>query len=177
MKHVFPAAMLLLLSFTSCKKVDDLTQFNISYDETFVIPSTLGVNLPFNVMSPDIESNASGEFESNNTRKDLVEEIRLTEMEIQLNSPATGDLGFLKSIEIFISAQGLPEISLAAASNIPNNIGKTLMLEVSNENFKDYIAGDKFSLRLNTVTDEIITTDHELVMHAEFFVDAKVLGI
>ena len=71
----------------------------------------------------------------------------------------------------------MPEISLASADNIPNNVGKTLALVVSNKDFNEYIAKDKFSLRLNTVTDQVIASDHELNMHAVFFVDAKVLGI
>ncbi len=172
--------LLLVIAFSStysCKKTRDLTQFTLAYDEYFTVPSTLGVNVPFNIVSPEIESNSKTEFEANDTNTDLIEEIRLTKMTLELVDPMNSDLSFLSSVEIFMSASGLPEISLAHKNNIPDNVGKTLNLDLSNKDFQEYIKKDKFSLRLNTKTDKFISSDHRMLVNYEFFVDARVLGL
>lgn len=162
--------------FFSCKKVDKLTQFEMEYNETFVIPSTVGIDLPFNVMSPDITTNSQSTFEVNDTKKDLIEQIMLTQLDLTLTGPSNSDFSFLNEVRIYISAEGLDEVELASKTDIPDNIGKELSLDPSGADFQEYIKQDQFDLRLYTVTDQIITSDHTLDMKSVFFVDAKVLG-
>jgi len=40
-------ALALLFTLLGCKKIDKLTQFNVIIDETAVIPSSTGMNLPY----------------------------------------------------------------------------------------------------------------------------------
>jgi hypothetical protein len=164
------------LSLSGCKEIDKLTQFNMDYNETVVILSSTGINLPFNLFTPDVESNSESTFSVNDTRKDLVEEIRLTKLDLTLTSPSNGDFSFLKSIEIFISADGLSEVKIAWKENIPSDVDNYIELETSDTDLKEYIKKDKFKLRLNTVTDELITSDQHIDIHSVFFVDAKILG-
>jgi hypothetical protein len=49
-------------------------------------------------------------------------------------------------------------------------------LNVSGADFQEYIKKDQFSLRCNTVTDELLTSDHEIDIATSFFIDAKILG-
>jgi len=177
MKKLLLTLNALLILLTGCDKIDELTQFNLEYSQTIVIPSSTGIDLPFNISTPEIESNSESTFSSNNTHKDLIEEITLTEMKLTLSSPENGDFGFLKSIEIFISAEGVPEQKIAWNENIPDDIEKKLQLETSDIDLKEFIKKEKFKLRLNTVTDEIITSDHHIEVNSIFFVDAKILGI
>ena len=176
-------ACVLFLSIVSilltggCDKIDELTQFEMEFNETVVIPSSTGIDLPFNIFTPDIESNSESTFSSNNTRKDLIEEILLTEMELTLSSPDSGDLGFLKSIEIYISAEGVSEEKIAWNENIPNDVGKVISLETSSVDLKEFIKKDQFKLELKTTTDEIITSDHQIEVRSLFFVDAEILGL
>jgi len=167
----------LIASIYSCKTLDKLTQFNMDYDQSIVIPSSTGVDLPFNIQTPDVESNSESTFAVNDTRKDLIEKIQLTDLTLTLTSPAGADFGFLKSISVFISAEGLSETKIAWKEDIPDNPGTVLTLETTGVDLKEYIKKDKFSLRLNTVTDELITSDHHIDMHSVFFVDAQILGL
>ena len=165
-----------MLSFCGCKKIDELTQFDMEYDAVVVIPSAAGIDLPFNVFSPSVTSNSEATFAVNDTRKDLIEEIKLTELSLTVNSPANGNFNFLESIEIFLSAADLPEVKIAWRDEIPSNGSTTIDLSTSTADIKEYIKKDEFSLRVSTVTDEIITQDHEINIHSVFFVDAKILG-
>ena len=60
--------------------------------------------LPFDVLTPDIETNSDSEFEVNDTRKDLIEEIKLTELKFKIISPDDTDFSFFESLEVYISA-------------------------------------------------------------------------
>lgn len=162
---------------SSCKQVDKLTQFKMDYEESFVIPSTIGLNLPFNVMTPKIKTNSSEVFEINETRKDLVEEIILEELTLSISDPVDGDFSFLKSIEIYASAEGVEELLVAWKYDIENDQGNSLQLETSGEDLSPYILMDEFTLRFTTVTDKLILSDHHLEVLASFFVDASILGI
>lgn len=165
-----------LFAISSCDKVDELTKFDIEYNSKVVIPASTGIDLPFNVFTPDMETNSESKFEINDTRKDLIEEIKLTELQLVITSPTDADFSFLNSIEVYISAEGLDEIKIAE-KEVEENVGSTLDVEVFDIDLKEYIKKDEFNLRLNTVTDEVINTDHEIDVNSTFFVDAKILGI
>tara|TARA_R110002074_G_scaffold104764_10_gene226330 strand:- start:15133 stop:15567 length:435 start_codon:yes stop_codon:yes gene_type:complete len=141
------------------------------------IPSSTGIDLPFDVFTPETETNSESKFEVNDTRKDLIEEIKLTELELVIISPDNADFSFLNAIEVFISAEGLDEIQIAFLDEVPENSGNRITLNTADIDLKEYIKKDEFSLRLNTVTDELISTDHELEVNSTFFVDAKILGL
>ena len=176
MKKLLFITLLSASVLISCDKISKLTQFNLEYDETVVIPATLGANIPFNVQTPDIETDSESSFSVNDTRKDLIEHIELTQMTLTVSSPSNGTFSFLKSIKVYISADGLDEIEVASKENIPDDVGNTLALETTDTDLKEYIKKDNFNLKVTTITDEIISTDYTIDIHSVFFVDAKILG-
>ncbi len=170
------ALSVLALFAAGCKKIDKLTQFDLEYNSTIIVAKSTGINLPFNVFTPDMETRSESQFAVNDTRKDLVEKILLTRLRLSLTSPNDSDLDFLKSIEIFIDADGLDERLIAWKNDIPMNVGKVIELDLGGTDLKEYIKKDEFNLRCNTVTRKVLTRDHELNVNSVFFFDAKVLG-
>ena len=173
----FTILSLLLLVCNSCKKIDKFTQFSMDFNNEIVIPSSTGISLPINLLTPEVETNSESTFEVNDTRKDLIEEIRLTSLILTLNAPDNADFSFLESISVYMNAQDLPEVEIAWEDDVPDNAGNQISLNVSNEDFKEYIKKDEFSLRVNTITDEILTSDHQIDIASSFFIDAKILGL
>ena len=167
---------LIWISF-GCSKLDRLTQFYLDYDETIVIPAVLGLNLPFNILTPNIKTNTEEILEINDTRKNLIEEVRLEELSLNIIDPADSDFSFLKSIEIYIESENAEELMIAWKYEIDNSIGSSLVLEVSDKDLTQYIIEDEFSLKITSVTDEIPLTDHEIEIQSQFFVNASILGI
>jgi hypothetical protein len=159
-----------------CKQVDKLTQFYMPYAETITIPATVGINLPINLITPEIETNSESTFALNDTEKDLVEEIKLISLTLNHTTPTGEDFSFLKTVRIYISADGLSEEQIAWKENIPDTAGTVLQLEISNADLKEFIKKDKFTLRVNTITDELLTSDQQVELLSVFFVDAKILG-
>ena len=171
----------LVLSFLivcafSCNKVDKLTQFNMDYTTQVTIPSNTVVSLPIDLFTPDIQSNSESTFSSNNTNKDLIEEVKLTSMNLVLKSPTNGDFSFLDEVRVFIDADGLNETEIATALNISAAVDDELELDTDDVNLMEFLKKDKFSLRVYTVTDEAIVQDHEIEVNSTFFVDARILG-
>lgn len=177
MKKYLVIIILPLIILIGCKRLSEFTTFNMTYDESIVIPATMSVNLPVNLFTPKIESNSQSEFAVNDTRKDMIEEIKLTDLELTITSPSNGNFTFLESIAIFLEADSLPEIEIASREDIPDDTGNFLELNTSDMDLQEYIKKDDFRLRVNTVTKKMIGSDHHIDIHSVFFVDAKILGL
>ncbi|WP_158851448.1 hypothetical protein [Algibacter sp. L1A34] len=171
------ASAVLIILFFSCDALDELTKFEINYTEEIVIESATVIDLPFNAGTPEVTSNSESTFESNNTNKDLIESIELTAMELDITAPETGDFDFLNSIKIYISAENEEEVIIAWLDQVPENSENVLDLETTSDDLKNYIKSDTYTLRVETVTDELITEDHNIDVNSTFFVDAKILGL
>ena len=166
-----------LLAQQGCKKLASLTQFNLNYDTDVTIPKTLGVDLPINVVTPPVTTNSSSEFEVNNTSKNLIDSINLTQLRLTIPETETATFDFLKNIEISIGADGLPDKKIAWLDDIPRTGLKTIELNVAAGDLKSYIIQDSFTLKTKTTTRELISHDTKILVHCRFFVDAKILGL
>ena len=164
--------MLTLLG-TSCNQFESFTNFIIRYEQDAKIESSTGINLPFNLNTPQMETNAEQEFESNNTHKDKIESIALDSLKLVLTDPAGEDFSFLEEITIYIKAEGLDEVEIAKKIPVPESTSNTLVLDCTQLDLQEYIKMDNFSLRLRTVTDELITKDHYFTIYSVYSVDAK----
>ena len=166
----------ILFLVCGCKKVEEATRFEMKYDESIMVPATLGINLPFNIPTPDITSYSRSEFSMNNIQKRLVQEVMLTGLTLDLREPAYADFSFLESIRVFISTDDLPDKEIAWLDPLPDDCGDHLNLDTSGEDLKEYIKAKAFFLKVRTVTDELLTSDHYIDIHCIFFVDARILG-
>lgn len=170
---LLPLALVLVL-FSNCKKLEELTKFNISFNSEVTIPANSIINLPFDIFTPDITTNYQEQFSANKTRTDLVSEIKMDAVNITVKAPAGQNLDFLKSINIFIAAEGLDEKEIAFINDVPDGL-TALSLECVSDNIKDYITKDKIKLRVKTVTDKTVSQNTELDVQTKFWVQAKIL--
>lgn len=172
------AGLVTIIGFpTACIKLSELTQFSMDFQESIVIPSTIGLNLPFNLVTPKIKTNSEEIFEINQTGKKLIEEVVLENLTLKITDPANADFSFLRSIEIYLSADSQEDILVAWIYDIENTVGNSITLETSVENLAPYIIQDEFILKFSTVTDKIPLSDHHIDIDASFFVDARILGL
>jgi hypothetical protein len=148
----------------------------MDFKSSVVIPASIGIDLPSDIRTPDVVTNSESTFSVKDTRKDMIEEVKLKSLKLTITLPDDGNFNFMKSIRIYMSAEDLPEKKIAWKENISNGQGSVLDLETSDEDLQEYIKKDNFKLRMNTVTDELITTDHHIDILTVFFVDAKILG-
>ena len=169
--------LLFLVVLSSCKKLDEFTEFDMAYTSEVKIPSSTGINLPFNIITPDVKTNTEATFEKYDTNEDLVEEIILSSMELELTEPSGADFSFLESIEVWIQADGLSDLKIAWDDQVSASVGSILVLNTSETDLKEYIFKDTYKLKVVTVTDELLANDHYIDVNTVFHVDAKILGI
>lgn len=170
--------LLLILSLaglSGCKHLD--IDFLLDYQTTFTVPSSSGLNIPLALPSRDVTTNSEAAFENHDTKKKWVKNIWLEQLILNLVSPASEDLSFLKSVHLYISAADLDEILLASAENIPNTIGKTLEMVPTEQDLASYIKQDEFTLRTEVVTDETLLYDVTLEADMQYHVAATAPGL
>ena len=162
-----------LLTNMSCKKIQELTQFDMSYNTKVTVPPTFGINTPFEILTPDINTNSDSEFSSRGTAKNYIDKINLTSMVMKITSPSTQRFDFLKSIEISISASGLSELKIAQKLDFPESVGNEVALDVLENDIAEYIKKDKFKLKVNVVSDKTIASEVQIDVNSVFRVKAK----
>ena len=81
-------AVVTLASFQGCNALKKLTQFRVNQSTDFSVPSSLLVNVPISLPSPDITTNSSQTFANNNTSADMIESVKLEEMKLTITSPS-----------------------------------------------------------------------------------------
>jgi hypothetical protein len=169
-------SLLLFATMISCKVVDQFTKFNLAIKDTITINPTLAINVPFDIPTLPIPLNTTSTFELNNTHKDLIEEIYLSELKMTIIRPEGEDFSILKSIEIYIQAAGLEKQKIAWLDSI-SSTATSIKLNVSNSDLKDYILKDNIELIAKTVTDEINTREYKIAINVKFLINARILGI
>lgn len=146
-------------------------------DENFqaTIPSSSPIDIPFTIYTSEQSTNSEIEFESNDTRKDKIQQIILKELNITIISPQGEDFSFLNNLEIYLSSTNQAEEKVAYLNKISDNIGNELICKVVGQDLQKFVKDDKYKVRLVTVTDEIITQDIDVNIYTNFFVDAKLI--
>lgn len=163
--------------FTGCDVVDELTKFNLDFQTNYSVEPTTLIDSPVNFFTPDVTTESESSFENNNTRKDLIESILLKNITLSIDDPENGNFNFLKEIHVYIEAEGVEEVEIANALDLEDTNSKTLSLEVTDKELKEFIKKDSFKLRVKTVTDETISETHNITIDTEFRVDAKIFGL
>jgi len=174
MKKLLVAICIFCVLAVSCDKIDELLTFYINHDANFTIESTVPLNLPINIATPDITTNSSQNFENNNTRSDLVKDIKLNDLKLTITDPPGENFNFLKSVYVYISTNSSTETTLAYIDDIPMNV--TLVELIPTESSLDeYVKASSYKLRTRIVTRQTLTESVDVKIDMEFKVTAKPL--
>ena len=169
------AIFLFSLAFLAACNQPATVTFSMDYVSEVVVPSSTGVTLPFDMWTPEQETDSKAQFEVNDTRKDLVEQITLETCQLSIKYPSDQNFDFLNSIDLYLTAEGLDEILIASKKNIPENGSKTITLDPTGKDFKEYIKKDNFTLRVNTKTDKTVTREVGIEVYTDFSVKARLI--
>lgn len=165
---------LVFIFFMSCETIEDLLTFTINNSTTFTIENEYGVDTPFSFPTPDITTNSSQEFKNNNTRADLVKSVKLKQLTLSIQSPEDFTFNFLKSLHIYISADGLDETKIAYKDDIPRETS-LIDMETTDADLDAYVKKDAYDLRFEAVTREAFARDVTIKAEMEFKVKADPL--
>ena len=148
--------------------------FEIINDATFTVPSAIGISLPLSIPTGDVETNAEQEFESNDTKAKWVKKITLESLQLSIKNPVSEDFSFLKSIHLYMDAEGLDEVEIAYFNNLDNNAGNSFDLVSTMVDLAAYVKKETYKLRVNVVTDETLLYDVTVGIDLRFHVIATI---
>ncbi|WP_395056015.1 hypothetical protein [Flavobacterium sp.] len=150
--------VIIITSLVSCNQIDKLLTFSITNQASFTVNSGFVVNSPFEIPTPDVTTNSSSNFSNNNTRADLVKDVKLQELKLTVTNPTNKTFSFLKAVHIYISTNANDEVELAFADNIVST-DNTINLTCTSQRLDTYIKASSYKLRTKVTTKETLTQD------------------
>ena len=87
-------------------------------------------------------------------------------------SVASGNLNFLKSLNIYLKTSGLGDILIATKTVIPQNVS-SFGMDLQDVNVKEYIFNDKIQFRVAVTIQTGLTATQQLKMDQTVRVKAK----
>lgn len=175
MKKGITVLFVLAVLWAGCEKIEDLLTFQFSETVNFTVPSSITINAPVTIQTPPQPSSSTTEFEQNNTNADKVRDIQLTGLTLNITSPANRTFSFLNSIELYITSDGLPDLLIASRTDIPNNIGQSLVVPTNNAALDEYVKDGVYGIRTDVETDETFFEDVDIEADLSFEVTADPL--
>ncbi|WP_374172216.1 hypothetical protein [Flavobacterium tructae] len=164
-------SLFLSLFLSSCDAVDNLLTFTISNETSIQIKSTSPINLPSEIITPDVTTNSSAEFENNKTKASLVKDVKLKSLKLMITNPSDKTFTFLKSVHLYISTTDSDEIELAYQDNI-NASTNSIDLICTDARLDQYIKADKYKIRTKVTLKETLTKDVTVKAEMKFRVTA-----
>ncbi|OHT45579.1 hypothetical protein [Flavobacterium tructae] len=164
-------SLFLSLFLSSCDAVDNLLTFTISNETSIQIKSTSPINLPSEIITPDVTTNSSAEFENNKTKASLVKDVKLKSLKLMITNPTDKTFTFLKSVHLYISTTDSDEIELAYQDNI-NASTNNIDLICTDARLDQYIKADKYKIRTKVTLKETLTKDVTVKAEMKFRVTA-----
>jgi len=162
----------ILFSNISCKKIAELLTFNINIENNFTIGASGPISVPFDILTPQVTTNATQQFQNNNSNVNKVKDIKLKQVNLQIVSPAGKTFSFLQSVHIYISTDASDEIELAYLDNIAST-ATAISLTPTSASLDKYVKAPNYSLRTKIVTKEVLTQDVEIKNQCQFQVTAN----
>ena len=157
---------------SSCKK---LFTFEVSDSTTTTVDvNFLPFKIPKEIPTLPITTNSEKEFAQNNTKVELVKEIILKQLDLTITSPNDKTFSFLKSIEVYISADGEEETKLAWNNSVQSD-AKSIELETTDSALDRYVKKNKYNLRTKVTTKETLFNSVDIKIDFTFRVTADLL--
>lgn len=168
----------ILVAISGCDKFRQYTNFDLGYTQQFTIPaSSQLINLPFNVLTPDVTTNSESQYDNNGTTSKLVDNVTLTRFNLAINSPSQASFDFLKSLKIYISSPSQAEVLVAYNDNIPQTGLRSLDLTTRDVNLNNYLQDASYKIRVEVVTDQSVSYDVTVTASETFHVKAKLKNL
>jgi hypothetical protein len=182
---LFFGSMLLLLLFqtTACKKeLENKPVFRhtyFEYNESLTIQFESPVSIGFDIPWIPLNLNDSSSGRVADPLVQAVEDIQLKTMMITLEE-ATGTSNktfyFLRDLDVYVSKDNLPEIKIARATNISDDVGDVLYLTPEEGIvMDDYVKNGDYDIRMDISTKNLPSLG-TLTLRADMVFDVRLIN-
>jgi hypothetical protein len=147
-------------------------KFTISDHTAITIENTSPLNLPLEIPTPAVTSNSQQQYENNNTQANLVQDVRLKQLQLSITQPEAKTFSFLKSIHVYISSAQNDEIELASLENVESD-ASVLDLVPTQQKLDAFVKASSYNLRTEITTRETLTQSVDVDVDLKFQVTAN----
>jgi len=149
--------MILAVILGGCATMQSIIKSTFPYTATLIIPAGAKAGSPASATSA---ASSFDEIFGNQNGTNYIKEVRIASAKLDASSPANKSLGMFKSVKLYISNGDSGEILVASRSDVQQNIGSNLVLDIDNSKFlDDYIRGNSLKIRLEYILRNANTTD------------------
>jgi uncharacterized protein YceK len=173
MKKILILLTALTVIISGCATVQSIIKSTFPYTATIVVPASTKSGTTISATS---SATSIDEVFGNQNGSNYIKEVRIASAKMVASNPSNKSLGMFKSVKIYISgANSEREIMVASRSDIQENIGSELALDIDNSRFvDDYIKGSSLRVRLEYVLRSNTTSDVSIRTSLSFVSSPKV---
>ncbi|TSJ43596.1 hypothetical protein FO440_05235 [Mucilaginibacter corticis] len=172
-KALFVIAILPLF-ISACGMMQSIVKSTFPYTANITIPKTSVTDKSYAAVS--LATSFDQNFSKSGNNGDRVSEVSLISAKLVSEEPARYNIGNIKSIRIYLSAEdGNDEILVATRSDITADVGNTLVLDVDNSTFLDKLVRQP-NIRIKMVYELRKNIDTDVSLHLVLSLNAYPAG-
>lgn len=140
-----------------CATVQSIIKSTFPYTGSLIIPAAAKAGA---TLSASSAASSFDEIFGNQKGTEYIKEVRIASAKLNASNPADKSLGMFKSVKLYISNGNSGEIMIASRTDVQENIGRDLVLDIDNSKFVDnYIRGNQLKIRIEYVLRNNNTSD------------------
>ncbi|HTM97333.1 MAG TPA: hypothetical protein VL088_01250 [Pedobacter sp.] len=157
MKKVVIILICMISVSVDCGTVQSIIKSTFPYTATLVVPMSSKSNT---LISATSTASSFDQIFGNQEGTTYIKEVRVASARIDASSPTNQNLGIFKSVKLYIINGSGAEVMVASRSDVSENIGNNLVLDIDNSRFiDDYIKGNNVRIKMEYVLRNNLTSD------------------
>lgn len=157
MKRLVLSLLVICTVVTGCATVQSIIKSTFPYTAILTIPANTKSDAGQNATST---TSSFDEIFGNQNGTDYVKNVRVASVRLDANNPGKQSLGIFKSVKLFVVNSKGSEVMVASRSDVSENIGSNLVLDIDNSRFvDDYIRGSNLKVRMEYVLRNSLASD------------------
>ncbi|SFH13986.1 hypothetical protein [Pedobacter insulae] len=157
MKKAIIILICIISANMGCGTVQSIIKSTFPYTATLVVPMSSKSNTTIVATST---ASSFDQIFGNQNGATYIKEVRVASARLDASNPSNQNLGVFKSVKLYIINDGGAEVMVASRSDVSENIGNNLVLDVDNSRFIDeYVKGNNLRIKLEYVLRNNLTSD------------------
>ncbi|RZL39106.1 MAG: hypothetical protein EOO96_01425 [Pedobacter sp.] len=157
MKRIFCILFVLVIFASGCATVQSIIKSTFPYTTTLTIP--IGTKAGEVVQTTSVATSFDQIF-GNDGGSELIKDVKVGAVKLIASNPTNQNLGIFKSVKIFVVSENGGEVMIGSRSDVSENIGNNLVLDIDNSRFvDDYVKGSNLKIRMEYLLRNDLTSE------------------
>jgi hypothetical protein len=157
MKRILIVILTVVFLSAACNTVQSIIKSTFPYTATLLITAGTKGN------SLSVATSTAGSFDQifgNDNASAYIKEVKVAAARLDASSPSKQNMGIFKSVKLYIVNGSGAEVMVASRSDVAENIGSNLVLDIDNSRFvDDYVKGSDLRIKMAYVLRDNLTSD------------------